>query len=120
MIAKSKQAASPEKLKKPLILTGIGLTFGWAFILALTNLQVTLSCTISPSNCSLGDSLATTICSIPIYIGSVLVPLGAVLYAQWPLIVKILMIIVAAPVLWYASLIVFSYLDIFIHGLAPF
>lgn len=120
MATRLKQEKVSQRFKNPLLLTGLGLTFGWALIMAITNLQMALSCAMSPSNCSLADGLSTAICLVPIYIGSVLVPVGVVFHERWPLITKVLVVIVAAPVLWYASRIVFSYLDILFHGLAPF
>lgn len=113
MATKLKQNEASQRFKTPAILIGLGLTFGWAIIMAITNLQVVLTYAIS-------DSLSTTICLVPIYIGSALTPLGIVFYEQWPLIGKALVVIVATPILGYASLYAFSYLDIVFHGIAPF
>lgn len=117
MVNKPKQSKVAQRYKAPLILTGLGLTFGWALIVAITNLQATLSCAISPYGCYQGAELARLIVFIPIIIGSIAMPVGIVLYERWSMITKVLVVAVAGTVLYFASFWTVVFMLIAFHGL---
>ncbi len=117
MTIKSKQAKSANKLKAPLILTGLGLTLGWALIVAMTGMPVALSCAINPNACDQGVALAQLIIFTPIVIGSIAMPVGVVLYERWSMIVKILFVATVGAALYFISFWVIVFMIIAFHGL---
>ena len=117
MTVKSKQAKSVNGLKAPLILTGLGLTFGWALIAAMIDMPVALSCAINPNACDQGVTLAQLIIFTPIVIGSIAMPIGVVLYERWSMIAKIVFVAIVGATLCFISFWIIVFMIIAFHGL---
>jgi hypothetical protein len=118
MVTKPKHSKVAQRFKTPLILTGFGLTLGWALIVAIAGLQIDpLSCTISPYNCSQGAELARIIIFGPVAIGSLAMPVGIVLYERWSMTTKVLIVVVIGVALYFVSFWTIAFMLVAFHGL---
>lgn len=106
-------------LKIILIFLGLILTFGWAIALASFDSLVNLSCTISPQACDQGTRLADTIIKTPLILGSLLLPLGIIYTKKIDIAYKLLIVLMAAVILYYVSFYFSIFLGISLHGLGP-
>ena len=106
-----------KKIKMTLILTGVMLTFGWAFILAVTTWLADLPCVVAPNNCAQGQNIALAILYAPILVGSFVLPTGVLYDSKTLESAKRATILVSGVLLVIVSFWISVIVGISIHGL---
>ncbi|MDQ0776346.1 glucan phosphoethanolaminetransferase (alkaline phosphatase superfamily) [Streptomyces aurantiacus] len=117
MTTTSKTSKKVNELQAKIIISGVLLTFGWALVLAVTNWLTTFPCVISPNACTEGGDLAMMILFAPIFIGSILIPVGLVYKQQTSRVIKFFIVLAMAFTLYFIAYYLIVFAGISFHGL---
>ena len=116
-MASIKQKNNVNWLKVITIFAGLILTLGWGVFVAVSNLNTTLPCNLSPDACYKGTKMSSVIILSPLVAGSFFLSIGMIYDQKMKVLLKPLAILLSTIVIYYLIYYLTIYLTIGLHGL---